>query len=91
MRRPKGDPNPSASALGYTQITLQFELSRAIDGAVSDTLSLSALAPVARDVPASNTPRYAASPQLRRHQLLVIAPSPCRHYLCPIPPSSRTT
>jgi len=29
----------SASALGYTQITLQFDLSRAIDGAVSDTLS----------------------------------------------------
>jgi hydrophobe/amphiphile efflux-1 (HAE1) family protein len=29
----------SASALGFTQISLQFELSRAIDGAVSDTLS----------------------------------------------------
>ena len=29
----------SSSALGYTQITLQFELSRPIDGAVSDTLS----------------------------------------------------
>jgi hydrophobe/amphiphile efflux-1 (HAE1) family protein len=29
----------SASALGYTQITLQFDLSRLIDGAVSDTLS----------------------------------------------------
>ena len=29
----------SASALGYTQVTLQFELSRAIDGAVADTLS----------------------------------------------------
>ncbi|MGA2994827.1 efflux RND transporter permease subunit [Bradyrhizobium sp.] len=29
----------SASALGYTQITLQFNLSRQIDGAVSDTLS----------------------------------------------------
>jgi HAE1 family hydrophobic/amphiphilic exporter-1 len=29
----------SASALGYTQITLQFELSRPIDGAVADTLS----------------------------------------------------
>jgi hydrophobe/amphiphile efflux-1 (HAE1) family protein len=29
----------SASALGYTQITLQFALSRQIDGAVSDTLS----------------------------------------------------
>src|ERR1700754_722004 len=29
----------SASALGYAQITLQFELSRPIDGAVSDTLS----------------------------------------------------
>jgi HAE1 family hydrophobic/amphiphilic exporter-1 len=29
----------SSSALGYTQITLQFELSRQIDGAVSDTLS----------------------------------------------------
>jgi multidrug efflux pump subunit AcrB len=29
----------SASALGYTQITLQFELSRNVDGAVSDTLS----------------------------------------------------
>jgi multidrug efflux pump subunit AcrB len=29
----------SASALGTTQITLQFDLSRAIDGAVSDTLS----------------------------------------------------
>src|ERR1700674_4245168 len=30
---------PSSSALGYTQITLQFELSRQIDGAVADTLS----------------------------------------------------
>jgi hydrophobe/amphiphile efflux-1 (HAE1) family protein len=29
----------SASAVGYTQITLQFELNRNIDGAVSDTLS----------------------------------------------------
>jgi hydrophobe/amphiphile efflux-1 (HAE1) family protein len=29
----------SASALGYSQITLQFDLSRAIDGTVSDTLS----------------------------------------------------
>jgi hydrophobe/amphiphile efflux-1 (HAE1) family protein len=29
----------SASALGYTQITLQFELNRSIDSAVSDTLS----------------------------------------------------
>jgi hydrophobe/amphiphile efflux-1 (HAE1) family protein len=29
----------SASALGYTQITLQFALSRQVDGAVSDTLS----------------------------------------------------
>ena len=29
----------SASALGYAQITLQFDLSRQIDGAVSDTLS----------------------------------------------------
>jgi hydrophobe/amphiphile efflux-1 (HAE1) family protein len=29
----------SSSALGYTQITLQFELSRPIDGAVADTLS----------------------------------------------------
>src|SRR5258705_741962 len=30
---------PSASSLGYTQITLQFDLSRGIDGCVSDTLS----------------------------------------------------
>src|SRR6185503_16302419 len=29
----------SASALGFSQVTLQFDLSRAIDGAVSDTLS----------------------------------------------------
>jgi HAE1 family hydrophobic/amphiphilic exporter-1 len=29
----------SASALGYVQVTLQFELNRQIDGAVSDTLS----------------------------------------------------
>jgi hydrophobe/amphiphile efflux-1 (HAE1) family protein len=29
----------SSSALGYTQITLQFDLNRQIDGAVSDTLS----------------------------------------------------
>ena len=29
----------SASSLGYVQITLQFELSRQIDGAVADTLS----------------------------------------------------
>jgi multidrug efflux pump subunit AcrB len=28
----------SASALGYTQITLQFDLNRQIDGTVSDTL-----------------------------------------------------
>src|SRR5918999_1834272 len=29
----------SANALGFTQITLQFDLNRQIDGAVSDTLS----------------------------------------------------
>src|SRR5258708_36277599 len=29
----------SSSALGYVQVTLQFELSRPIDGAVADTLS----------------------------------------------------
>src|SRR5262249_49321854 len=29
----------SASALGFTQITLQFDLGRAIDGAATDTLS----------------------------------------------------
>ena len=29
----------SASALGFTQITLQFDLSRPIDGAATDTLS----------------------------------------------------
>src|SRR5205807_8514791 len=29
----------SASALGYTQLTLQFDLSRPIDGAVADTLA----------------------------------------------------
>lgn len=29
----------SASALGYTQVTLQFDLNRQIDGSVSDTLS----------------------------------------------------
>src|SRR5690349_13804257 len=29
----------SASALGYTQVTLQFDLNRQIDGTVSDTLS----------------------------------------------------
>ena len=29
----------SSSALGYTQITLQFDLSRQINGCVSDTLS----------------------------------------------------
>src|SRR5437660_12871853 len=29
----------SASALGFVQVTLQFDLSRGIDGAVSDTLS----------------------------------------------------
>src|SRR6266568_3204178 len=29
----------SASALGFTQVTLQFDLSRGIDGCVSDTLS----------------------------------------------------
>src|SRR6202040_3684190 len=29
----------SSSALGYVQVTLQFELSRPIDGAVGDTLS----------------------------------------------------
>jgi len=29
----------SASGLGYTQVTLQFDLNRQIDGAVSDTLS----------------------------------------------------
>src|SRR5262249_7093023 len=29
---------PSSSALGYVQITLHFDLSRALDGCVSDTL-----------------------------------------------------
>src|SRR5260370_10008807 len=36
----------SSSALGYVQVTLQFELSRPIDGAVADTLSaINAAAP----------------------------------------------
>ncbi|MFZ2105333.1 MAG: efflux RND transporter permease subunit, partial [Roseiarcus sp.] len=43
----------SASALGYVQITLQFELSRAADGAVSDTLSAinAATAYLPKDMP----------------------------------------
>jgi multidrug efflux pump subunit AcrB len=43
----------SASALGYVQITLQFELSRQIDGAVSDTLSAinAAAAYLPKDLP----------------------------------------
>ena len=43
----------SASALGYVQITLQFELSRAVDGAVSDTLSAinAATAYLPKDMP----------------------------------------
>jgi hydrophobe/amphiphile efflux-1 (HAE1) family protein len=43
----------SASAVGYTQITLQFELSRNIDGAVSDTLSAiqTASAYLPKDIP----------------------------------------
>jgi hydrophobe/amphiphile efflux-1 (HAE1) family protein len=43
----------SASALGYVQITLQFELSRNVDGAVSDTLSAinAATAYLPKDIP----------------------------------------
>src|ERR1700754_5226398 len=43
----------SASAIGYTQITLQFDLSRQIDGAVSDTLSAiqTASAYLPKDIP----------------------------------------
>jgi len=43
----------SASAVGYTQITLQFDLSRNIDGAVSDTLSAiqTASAYLPKDIP----------------------------------------
>src|ERR1700752_2961415 len=43
----------SASALGYSQITLQFELSRNVDGAVSDTLSAinAATAYLPKDIP----------------------------------------
>jgi hydrophobe/amphiphile efflux-1 (HAE1) family protein len=43
----------SASALGYVQITLQFDLSRQIDGAVSDTLSAiqTASAYLPKDIP----------------------------------------
>jgi multidrug efflux pump subunit AcrB len=43
----------SASALGFTQITLQFDLSRAIDGTVSDTLSAinAAAAQLPQDMP----------------------------------------
>ena len=43
----------SASALGYVQITLQFELSRDVDGAVSDTLSAinAATAYLPKDIP----------------------------------------
>src|ERR1700757_3879269 len=59
----------SASALGYAQVTLQFELNRNIDGAVSDTLSAiqSASAylpknipypPIIRKVNPADTPIY---------------------------------
>src|SRR5712672_2278291 len=45
----------SATALGFTQVTLQFDLSRGIDGCVSDTLSAinaaSAFLPVGRPYP----------------------------------------
>jgi multidrug efflux pump subunit AcrB len=43
----------SSSALGYTQITLQFDLSRALDAAVSDALSAinAATANLPRDIP----------------------------------------
>jgi hydrophobe/amphiphile efflux-1 (HAE1) family protein len=43
----------SSSGLGYTQVTLQFELSRGIDGAVSDTLSAinAATAYLPKDLP----------------------------------------
>jgi hydrophobe/amphiphile efflux-1 (HAE1) family protein len=43
----------SASAVGYTQITLQFDLNRNIDGAVSDTLSAiqTASAYLPKDIP----------------------------------------
>src|ERR1700739_2993154 len=51
----------SSSAVGYTQITLQFELSRNIDGAVSDTLSAiqAATAYLPRNLPYPPTTRKA--------------------------------
>ena len=38
----------SASALGYVQITLQFELSRQIDGAVSGSMDNTSCSPASR-------------------------------------------
>jgi multidrug efflux pump subunit AcrB len=47
----------SASALGFSQITLQFDLSRAIDGAVSDTLSaINAAAPSCQSASPTHRP-----------------------------------
>ena len=60
----------SASALGYTQITLQFDLNRQIDGTVSDTLSaINAASPfLSADDPQGQSGRHAdpgARPDLR--------------------------
>ena len=65
------DPGPpqmtSASALGLSQITLQFDLSRAIDGAVSDTLSAinAAAAQLPQNLPYPPTIRKVVRPTRR--------------------------
>src|SRR6202023_2780998 len=67
----------SSSALGYVQITLQFDLSRGIDGCVSDTLgainSASAYLPPAMPYPPSIRKVNPADPPIL---VLAMAPDP---------------
>src|SRR5260370_7684922 len=82
----------SSSALGYVQVTLQFELSRPIDGAVADTLA--AINPAAAYLP-KNMPYpplirqgNPAHPPLQRPHLPPPTPPPP---LCPPHPPSIPT
>src|ERR1700724_2023192 len=81
----------SSSALGYTQITLQFDLSRAIDGCVSDALgainAASAYLPPAMPYPQSirrhwphavSASRTSAASSARRMSICRKAPSIAR-------------
>ena len=70
----------SASALGFTQITLQFDLSRAIDGAVSDTLSAinaaAAQLPLNMPYPPTNSER--STRRIRQFSCLASRRTACR-------------